>query len=56
MAEKEHLKEILREQMELLAEVSKNCNAEELSILTNAMSNLYLAYLQSSMYPEHANS
>lgn len=53
--EKEHLKEILCQQIELLAEVSKNCNAEELSILTNAMSNLYLAYLQGCIYRQSSS-
>ena len=54
MQEAMHLKTILCQQMELLAERSKNCDVKELSTLTEAMSNLYLAYLQSSMYLDSA--
>ncbi len=44
------LKEILCQQMELIAEASKNCEPKELADLSKSMSTLFLAYLQSSYY------
>lgn len=48
--DKKKIEEILCQQIELLAEASKNSYPEELTKLTNAMSNLYLALLQGSIY------
>ena len=44
------IKEILCQQLQLLAEKSKCCSAKDLCALTNAMSTLYLAYLQTDCF------
>lgn len=49
-ANKAHLTKILREQVELLAEASKECSPEELVELSNSMAKLCLAYLQFDCY------
>lgn len=48
--ENEKLKEILRQQMELIAEVSKKCEPKELAELSSSMSTIFLAYLQAFLY------
>lgn len=50
MEKEQQLKEILCQQMELIAEVSKKCEPKELADLSNSMSTLFLAYLQESFY------
>lgn len=44
--DKEKIKEILCQQMELLTEASKRCQPKELAELSNSMSTICLTYQQ----------